>query len=264
MYLGGITQLINAVGQAINAVTRRQTEDYIKELEKRRDEQFRIWDEEMQRRLYDMGFIEAQSEEQHQRELELAIESGDQQRIFQAHSNHEKFKIEEEYAQKQKALDEDMAKKKAGAEYRAALATWQVQCAQAAASVAQSIIMASVNAWPVPAIPMMALATATGAAQIASLKASKPPAFTTGGIVPGNLFKGDKILALVNSGEMVLNQQQQQNLFNALNSGGLGGNNKEIKITVHLTNVLDGKAIGENTVELINNRQLLIDSGSVV
>lgn len=48
-------------------------------------------------------------------------------------------------------------------------------------------------------------------------------AFATGGIVGGNSFTGDKVIARVNSGEMVLNHAQQGNLFKALNSGVTSG-----------------------------------------
>ena len=44
------------------------------------------------------------------------------------------------------------------------------------------------------------------------------PKFATGGIVGGNEYSGDKILARVNSGEMILNAQQQANLFNFVSS----------------------------------------------
>lgn len=49
------------------------------------------------------------------------------------------------------------------------------------------------------------------------------PKFASGGIVSGGPMSGDKILARVNAGEMILNQRQQSNLFRALNSGGLSG-----------------------------------------
>lgn len=39
------------------------------------------------------------------------------------------------------------------------------------------------------------------------------PRFATGGVVGGNSFTGDKILAAVNSGELILNQKQQRNLL---------------------------------------------------
>lgn len=44
------------------------------------------------------------------------------------------------------------------------------------------------------------------------------PKFETGGIVGGTSFSGDKVLAAVNSGEMILNQRQQANLFDMLNN----------------------------------------------
>ena len=52
------------------------------------------------------------------------------------------------------------------------------------------------------------------------------PRFESGGIVPGASFTGDRITARVNSGEMILNAEQQKNLFrmvanNNYQSGGL-------------------------------------------
>lgn len=49
------------------------------------------------------------------------------------------------------------------------------------------------------------------------------PSFNDGGIVGGGMATGDKVLARLNSGEMVLNQSQQGNLFRALNGSNLGG-----------------------------------------
>ena len=45
------------------------------------------------------------------------------------------------------------------------------------------------------------------------------PKFEAGGIVPGTSYTGDKVLARLNSGEMVLNKGQQKALF----EGGTGG-----------------------------------------
>lgn len=47
--------------------------------------------------------------------------------------------------------------------------------------------------------------------------------YAEGGIIGGTSYSGDKLLARVNSGEMVLNKRQQSNLFNAINSGNIGG-----------------------------------------
>ena len=46
------------------------------------------------------------------------------------------------------------------------------------------------------------------------------PKFATGGVVGGSSFTGDKILARLNSGELVLNAQQQNRLLGMLDGGG--------------------------------------------
>lgn len=48
------------------------------------------------------------------------------------------------------------------------------------------------------------------------------PKFADGGIVPGNSFVGDKVNAKVNSGEMILNRQQQAGLFGMLKNMATG------------------------------------------
>ena len=57
----------------------------------------------------------------------------------------------------------------------------------------------------------------------AMIAAAAIPKFATGGIITGGPTSGDKILARVNAGEMILNQGQQSRLFEAINSGNLGG-----------------------------------------
>lgn len=79
---------------------------------------------------------------------------------------------------------------------------------------------ASAAALPFPAnIAAMASIIAT----VVSLFASIPKAFADGGIVSGNSFHGDTMLARVNAGEMILNKQQQAALYHSLKSGGVGG-----------------------------------------
>src|SRR5690606_27926084 len=57
------------------------------------------------------------------------------------------------------------------------------------------------------------------ASQIALVNGAFAPlyAFASGGIVPGGSFQGDRVPALLNSGEMILNAGQQSNLFDMLN-----------------------------------------------
>lgn len=65
---------------------------------------------------------------------------------------------------------------------------------------------------------LAAIATVVGT--VASIFSSIPK-FANGGIVPGNSFSGDRVPAMVNSGEMILNGTQQSRLFGMLNGYSL-------------------------------------------
>lgn len=87
----------------------------------------------------------------------------------------------------------------------------------------QAAAMASFNALagipfvgPALGAAAAAVAIAAGVSRIASINSSSPN-FAHGGIVAGSNFTGDNIGANVNSGEMILNRQQQANLFNLAN-----------------------------------------------
>lgn len=68
----------------------------------------------------------------------------------------------------------------------------------------------------------VAAVTAQFASVIAAIKAATVPSapkFERGGIVPGTSWNGDRVPALLNSGEMVINRQDQQRLFDMITSG---------------------------------------------
>ena len=63
--------------------------------------------------------------------------------------------------------------------------------------------------------PIMAVAAvASIIAAFASI-----PKFEFGGVVGGNSYTGDKILARVNSGELILNKKQQDVIYGAMHDG---------------------------------------------
>ena len=66
-------------------------------------------------------------------------------------------------------------------------------------------------------------------------------AFAEGGIVGGSSYSGDRILARVNSGEMILNDKQQRHLFELLDSDAMpqkGGTNVTIQGVIRGTDLL--------------------------
>lgn len=112
--------------------------------------------------------------------------------------------------------------------------------ALAAAMKDAAIAAAAANAAAVagPGAPAAALAAA---ASVGAGLTATMAAFAKGGIVGGNSTRGDRNLARVNSGEMILNKAQQGTLFNMLNGkGGFGGN---VQFKIH----------GADLVGTINN-----------
>lgn len=93
----------------------------------------------------------------------------------------------------------------------------------ASAKAGEAVAGATASGAKLP-FPYNLAAIAAGVAAVVVALASMSK-FAKGGIVGGNSFSGDKQMARVNSGEMILNKAQQGNLYAMLNGkGGLGGN----------------------------------------
>jgi len=147
-------------------------------------------------------------------------------------------------------------KKAAREQYRIELWQWTVSSLQAAANIAEGISKCFAQQGPYGFITS-ALVAAAGAAQIATIIASKPqpPAFATGGVVPGNSYTGDRVQAMVNSGEMILTRQQQARLFDIANGAGSGETN--INIKNYRANDVDVTAsVSGHDIELIIDKRV--------
>lgn len=95
---------------------------------------------------------------------------------------------------------------------------------------------------PFPAnIAAIATVVATLTSVIAKINSIRQSAgkFAEGGIVGGTSFSGDKLFAMVNSGEMILNKRQQGNLANMLGGGG--------QVEFHIS--------GDSLVGVLNNKR---------
>lgn len=92
----------------------------------------------------------------------------------------------------------------------------------------QAAAQAAISAMKLPFPENVGALAANMAAIEAAFATSK--AFANGGVIDYGSASGDRTLARVNKGEMVLNKSQQATLFNALQSGSFGTGNVQFKI----------------------------------
>ena len=114
--------------------------------------------------------------------------------------------------------------------------------AKAVATVALSFAQALTTAksW-IDWLAFGATGLTTMLTMISSIKQATAGSFAEGGIVGGSSYSGDKLLARVNSQEMILNSRQQRNLFNLLDTGTMpqrGGTNVQVTGVVRGTDLL--------------------------
>ena len=98
----------------------------------------------------------------------------------------------------------------------------------ASANASEAVAGATASGAKLP-FPYNLVAIAAGIAAVVAALANMGK-FAKGGIIGGNSYSGDKQMARVNSGEMILNKHQQGMLFNAINSGKLGGGNVTFRL----------------------------------
>jgi len=130
-----------------------------------------------------------------------------------------------------------------------------IQKAAAIGSAAMAAKVAYMQALAFPpgppaTIPTASWVAAAGIANVAAIVATSLKGFEQGGIVGGTSMTGDSIGVRVNSGEMILNRQDQTTLFNGIKNGDLGGGGSEqIERLINAINsqpinlTVDGRAI---------------------
>lgn len=113
-----------------------------------------------------------------------------------------------------------------------------IQIKQAAAAAAGA---SSAAGMPYPYnLAAIASVVATVLSVFGSIKSMVSGKYAEGGIVGGTSYSGDKLFAMVNSGEMILNKRQQGNLANMI--GGGGG-----QVEFHIS--------GDSLVGVLNNKR---------
>lgn len=95
-------------------------------------------------------------------------------------------------------------------------------------------------------ITEMLAAQAAAKATVQSMQA-----FTEGGIIKGSSYWGDRLLVRANAGEMILNNRQQKNLFDLLDTGAMpqnGGTNVQVTGVIRGTDIM---LVQQNTSKVL-------------
>ena len=170
------TQVIQSIGDINQAAFEKQMEALDKQseaLEKQLDKQKEL----TKKYADDVDSIED----------ELASSRGDRRQFLIDQLNAQMAAERESLAQEKRIEKEQerLDKKKKDLEYQNEMRKWEQSKITAALNAALSISNAAVNNWPIPAIPMIAAATAVGAAQMAAVAAAKPKKYAEGGLLQG-------------------------------------------------------------------------------
>jgi TP901 family phage tail tape measure protein len=205
------------------------TENRLTELEK-----------QMEAELEAAGLLEETERERLERELEAARAARDEELIQEKEDALARLDIEEKYE-----------KKKAEIEYKGALVEWGLKLTGALGDLYKAIMVATASA-PFPAnVPAIAFAAAQGV-NVGLIAAQKPepPSFDTGGLAVG---PESGYMAKLHGREVILNDDQVQNLFNAIDNGSLG-NNAPVNVTAVIE--LDSYVIGKSVERTANSGQI--------
>lgn len=225
-FFQSIQQYVQAVGQAATSIIQsigeinqaafekemealdKQTEYYEKQLDKQKEITKKYAD--------DIDDIESELSDSRGDRRQFLIDQLNAQMAAERESLAQQKRIEKE----QERID----RRKKDLEYQNDMRKWEQSKLTAAINAALAISNAAVNNWPIPAIPMMALATAVGAAQIAAVMAAKPKKYAKGGLLEGPSHNQGGIRAgnvELEGNEYVVNKQtamQNLPLMNFINS----------------------------------------------
>ena len=169
-----------------------------------------------------------------------------------------RIKAEEEEKKRAEQLDKDRIANRSGT--LSTIATLQKSNNKTLAAIGKAAALTQIAidgpqavtkalaAFPPPfnfaAATAVAAAVAAQAANVAGI------GFQDGGIVPGSSFSGDNVPARVNSGEMILNRQQQSQLFNIANGAGVSGSQEIVSnITVELDGDVVARAVSRKVAD---------------
>lgn len=201
-----INQWVQVVGQTVNQVLGSLSEIQSNKYDKMIEQQEKYIEEYEELLNKQKEITQEHASEVDSIEQELANARGDRRQHLIDKLNAEMAAQRASLAQEKKIEREreKAEEKKKKLEHDQAVAKKKMQLAQAAINMAMSISMAAVNHWPIPAIPMMALAASAGAAQIAAIQSQNIPSYGSGGVIQGKSHKEGGVQAVVGNSPIEL------------------------------------------------------------
>ena len=214
-FWGSIDQWVQQVGQTMNTILSSLSEMQSNQYDKMIDQQEKYIDEYQKMLDKQKEITQEHASAVDSIEDELSTARGDRRQHLIDQLNAEMAAQRASLAQ-QKKIEKEKEKaehKKADLEYAQAVARKRMQESQALINAAMAVSMAAVNNWPIPAIPMMTLAAAAGAAQYAAVKSQyiPKPSYGSGGVIQGKSHKEGGVPVLggraeVEGGEYITNK----------------------------------------------------------
>ena len=212
---GSIDQWLQQVGQTMSTILSSLSEIQSNQYDKMIDQQEKYIEEYQKMLDKQKEITQEHASAVDSIENELSTARGDRRQHLIDQLNAEMEAQRASLAQ-QKKIEKEKEKaehKKADLEYAQAVARKKMQESQALINAAMAVSMAAVNNWPIPAIPMMSLAAAAGAAQYAAVKSQyiPKPSYGSGGVIQGKSHKEGGVPVLggraeVEGGEFITNK----------------------------------------------------------
>jgi hypothetical protein len=210
-----------AIADAALEISRKHAEEQIAGIERALKEMLNIIEKAREAELEQKGFIEAQSEEEYDRQIERAKKAGDEILQYHLERRKEEMEINKKYDAWAKAEEDKAAKDKADIEFRVAKQEHAMQIIQATNAGVMAVVRALAAANPPINFILAGLVGGAAATQLGLLISNPPtyPQFADGGIVPGRKADGDVQHIMATAGEVILNNAQQENLAGKLENG---------------------------------------------
>ena len=240
----------NSISQSIIEIKRREAEEKKALIDKELEYTVSALEKERQEKLIAAGFAVENNAKSLEAQLEAARNSGDEALAYELEKRIQEKEINDEYDRLIEEANKEAAKEKAKLEYEVAKQEHALKLVNAVNAGALAILNSLKVGFPLGPI-LAGLTGVATAVQIAAIKKNSPkmPTFSTGGIVPGSFYSGDKVLSALNSREGVFTLEDQKYLFDQIQGRNLDSGTVNTTIVV----MLDRKEIARSTIELVND-----------